>query len=116
MNSGKKTSLSHASSGYDKETDGVPERFRDQQPTLAAPFQAGPLVKENRQDRQLVAVRIESYEGADTFLRCGDDEQDYLFAVVSIDAQGKADIVDSSYRTIDEVYEAWPEAQPRSLS
>jgi hypothetical protein len=65
---------------------------------------------------RLVIVRIESYEGRDTFMRCGDESQDYLFAIVSIHPDGAAEIIDSSYRTLDEAVEAWPEAAPRRLA
>jgi hypothetical protein len=32
-------------------------------------------------ERQFI-VKIESFEGKDTYVRCGDDQQDYLFCVV----------------------------------
>ncbi len=60
-----------------------------------------------------VVVKIESYEGDDTFLRCGNERQDHLYAVVAVDADGTAEVVDSSYRTIGEALQAWPEAAPR---
>jgi hypothetical protein len=59
-------------------------------------------------------VKLESFEGSDTFLRCGDDTRDYLFAVVAIEPDGSAEVVDSGYRTFDEAIEAWPEARPRA--
>ena len=59
-----------------------------------------------------VVVKIESYEGKDTFLSCGDDQQDHLFAIVAVDPDGTAEIVDSSYRTMTEAIKAWPEAAP----
>jgi len=55
-------------------------------------------------------VKIESFDGRDCFLHCGNDEQDFLYAVVSVDADGSAEIVDSAYRTYEEAAEAWPEA------
>jgi len=58
-------------------------------------------------------VKIESFEGTDTFVRCGDDRQDYLYCVVTVDADGHAEIVDSGYRSFDEVAEAWPDAAGR---
>ncbi len=61
---------------------------------------------------RVVVIKIESYEGDDTFVRCGDEQQDHLFAIVSIDPDGNAEIVDSSYRTMQEALEAWPEAGP----
>jgi len=56
-------------------------------------------------------VRIESYEGRDTFLRCGDDDQDFLFAIAVV-ADGYLTIVDNGYRTQKEALDAWPEASP----
>lgn len=58
-------------------------------------------------------IKIESYNGEDTFLHCGNDEQEHLFAIVAMSPDGSADIIDSSYRTLIEAYEAWPEARPR---
>ncbi|MBX3403998.1 MAG: hypothetical protein KF699_11370 [Phycisphaeraceae bacterium] len=55
-------------------------------------------------------VRIESFDGRDTFLHCGNGEQDHLFAVVGVDADGRAEIVDSAYRSYEEAAAAWPEA------
>jgi hypothetical protein len=57
-------------------------------------------------------VKLESYEGRDTFVHCGDSEQDYLYLVVAVYVDGTAEIVDSSYRTAKEANEAWPEAVP----
>ena len=67
-----------------------------------------------RSKTRLSVIKIESYDGDDTFLRCGNDHQDYLYAVVAVDSNGIAEIVDSSYRTIGEALEAWPEAAPKS--
>jgi hypothetical protein len=55
-------------------------------------------------------VKIESFEGDDTYVRCGDDRQNYLFCVVSVDPNGHAEIVDSGYRSFSEAAEAWPDA------
>ena len=44
-----------------------------------------------------VIVKVESYEGDDTFVRCGDDRQDYLFAIVRIEADGSAEITDNGF-------------------
>jgi hypothetical protein len=60
-----------------------------------------------------VIIKIESYEGEDTFVRCGDENQTHLFAIVAVDPDGSADLVDSSYRTRKEAMAAWPEAAPR---
>jgi len=55
-------------------------------------------------------VKIESFEGHDTFLRCGNPSQDYLFAVTRVDNDGRAEIVDNGYRSFAEAAEAWPKA------
>lgn len=62
--------------------------------------------------KRFFVLRIDSYEGDDTFLHCGDETQDYLYAIAAIDALGRAEIIDSSYRTLEEVYEAWPAVRP----
>ena len=68
---------------------------------------------QSSQKPQFVVVKLEGFEGSDTFLRCGDDTRDYLFAVVAIEPDGSAEVVDSAYRTFEEAIEAWPEARPR---
>ena len=60
-----------------------------------------------------VIVKLESYEGDDTFVRCGDDRQDFLFTVVAIEDSGAAEIVDGGYRSFEEALESWPDAQLR---
>lgn len=55
-------------------------------------------------------VKIESFEGHDSFMRCGSDDQDYIFAVVAVDDSGNAEIVDSGYLSRDDAARAWPEA------
>ena len=67
----------------------------------------------NTTKTRLAIVKLESYEGEDTYFRCGNETQDYLYAIVAFGADGTADIVDSSYRTMAEAAEAWPEAVPR---
>ena len=66
-----------------------------------------------RSKRRLFVLRIDSYEASDTFLYCGNERQNYLYAIVSADGEGRAEIVDSSYRTREEAIEAWPEAKPK---
>jgi hypothetical protein len=61
----------------------------------------------------VAVVKLVSYEGSDTFVQCGNDTQDYLYMIVSIDPDGTAEIMDSSYRTLNEALDAWPEAKPR---
>ena len=58
---------------------------------------------------QQFIVKIESFDGRDTYLHCGNDHQDYLFCVVRVGDDG-ADIVDSGYRSFGEAAEAWPDA------
>ena len=59
--------------------------------------------------RQRFVIKIESYEGTDTFLHRGDDTQDFLFAIAVL-VDGSLTIVDNGYRTQTEALEAWPEA------
>ena len=59
--------------------------------------------------RQFI-VKLESFDGDDTYVRCGDDQQDYLFCVINVDAEGHAEVVDSGYRSFDEAAKAWPDA------
>lgn len=58
---------------------------------------------------QHFVVKIESYDGCDTYIHCGSDDQDYLFAVVAVDEAGSAEVVDSGYRSRDEAIRAWPQ-------
>ena len=55
-------------------------------------------------------VKLESFEGRDTYVRCGDDQQDHLHCVISIDDDGSAEIVDNDYRSFREATIAWPDA------
>lgn len=61
--------------------------------------------------KKYLIVKLESFEGRDTFVRCGDDEQDYLYCVIAINDAGHAVIVDNGYRSEDEAEQAWPEAK-----
>ena len=63
-----------------------------------------------------VILRIESFEGQDTFIRCGSADQDFLFAIVLIDDFGKAEIIDGAYRSYEEAASAWPEASQSNAS
>lgn len=58
-------------------------------------------------------VRLDSYDGDDTFLHCGDTTKDYLFAIVHVSRSGNAVVVDIGYRSLEEAIEAWPDASPR---
>ncbi len=55
-------------------------------------------------------LKIESFEGSDTFVRCGTVDQDYIYAVLAIDNAGSAEIIDSGYLTHSDAIAAWPEA------
>ena len=61
-----------------------------------------------------VAVQIDSYAGDDTFVDCGTNcgAQDHLVCIVRIYDDGSTAVVDAGYRTFDEAFESWPEAQP----
>jgi hypothetical protein len=55
-------------------------------------------------------VKLESFEGRDTYVRCGDDRQDFLYCIISVGDDGSAEIVDNSYRSFGEAATAWPDA------
>ncbi|MFO0827922.1 MAG: hypothetical protein U0572_07195 [Phycisphaerales bacterium] len=62
-----------------------------------------------------VVVRIDSYEGEDTRVFCGDFfEQDYLYCIVVVHEDGSAGIVDTGYRSYTEAIDAWPDAAVKS--
>jgi hypothetical protein len=63
-------------------------------------------------DRYFI-LRIESYEGRDTHIQCGDDQRDFVYVVGCVDANGKAEVLDYGYRSFKEAARAWPEARPR---
>jgi len=54
-------------------------------------------------------LRLDSFEGRDTFLRCGSDDDEFLYCIVLLDDSGKAEVVDSGYRSFEEAAAAWPE-------
>src|SRR5438270_5634702 len=56
-------------------------------------------------------VKLESYDGDDTHLHCGDDHQDYLYCIVTVDERGNAEMVDNGYRSYGEAAASWPEAR-----
>jgi hypothetical protein len=60
-------------------------------------------------ERQFI-VKIESFDGRDTYVHCGNDQQDYLFCVISVGDDGEAEVVDNGYRSYIEAAEAWPDA------
>jgi len=57
-------------------------------------------------------VLIESFQGEDTYLECGDDEltRNYLYCIVEVGPDGIAGIADNAYRSVDEAARAWPHA------
>lgn len=61
--------------------------------------------------RKHFILKIESFEGEGTHIRCGDDDgsQDFLFCVVVTKRDGSAEIVDSGYRSEAELRQAWTE-------
>lgn len=59
--------------------------------------------------QRLYVVMIESYDGDDTYLHCGNESQNHLFCVVRVDTEGQAEIIDNGYLTYKEALEAWPE-------
>lgn len=60
-------------------------------------------------ERQFI-VKLESFEGKDTYIQCGNSDQDYLYCVVSVDDDGDAEIIDNGYRSFAEAAKAWPHA------
>ena len=58
-------------------------------------------------------LRIESYDGRDTHIWCGDDERDFIYVVGCLDEYGHAEVVDCGYRSLEEAAQAGPEALPR---
>ncbi len=54
-------------------------------------------------------LKLESYDGKDTFLSCGNDSQTHLFAVACLSEGDDLRIVDNGYRTEGEAKAAWPE-------
>lgn len=60
-------------------------------------------------------LKIESYDGSDTFLHCGDCDRDYLYCVVAEDSVGKLVILDNGYRSVEEAISAWPNARVGEL-
>ncbi len=55
-------------------------------------------------------VKIDSYDGRQTFLHCGDGIIDHLYCVMHVHEDGRAEIIDNGYRSLEEAAEAWPEA------
>jgi len=55
-------------------------------------------------------LRIDSYEGDDTHIRCGNGQQDFLYAVVRIEDSGVIEIIDGGYLSFAEAVNAWPNA------
>lgn len=58
-------------------------------------------------------VKIESYNGDESHIDCGIDEQDFLYAIIVVGKTG-AIIIDSGYRSVEEALKYWPEATPCS--
>ena len=62
-------------------------------------------------DKHMI-VKLESYDGDDTHFHCGDDYQDFLYCIVTMDEQRNAEIIDNGYRSYSEAATSWPEARP----
>jgi hypothetical protein len=73
------------------------------------------MPKRNPKNRYFV-LKLESFQGRDTFLQCGNETQDYLFAIIVADDRGNAELIDSAYRSMNEAVRAWPEACPRDMA
>lgn len=72
-------------------------------------------------DRTYVIIKIESYQGEETYLSCGRvedyrspfdeiDKDAHLYAVVAIDQFKQAEVVDCGYTSFEDALEHWPEA------
>jgi len=61
--------------------------------------------------KKYFVVKINSYDGADTYLSCGSENQDFVFAVIALEDDGGAWIVDNGYRSRAEAELAWPETK-----
>lgn len=59
---------------------------------------------------QYYIVKIESFEGKDTFLHCGGDEHGVLYCIILVKPGAEAEIIDNGYMSYEEAAEAWPEA------
>lgn len=61
--------------------------------------------------RSRFILKIESFEGEDTHIRCGDDlgGQDCVYCVIVTNPGGTAEIIDCGYRSEAELRRAWPE-------
>ena len=66
--------------------------------------------------KKYTILRIKSFTGDDTFIRCGTTEQDFLFAILTLDDLDKAEIIDGGYRSYEEAVAAWPEAASSPVS
>ena len=57
--------------------------------------------------REHFVLKLETFEGKDTFVHCGDHQQNFLFCIVVTNPDGTATIVDSGYRSEEEARAAW---------
>lgn len=64
------------------------------------------------QETKYFILKLESYDGDDTFLNCGDTSQDFLYCIVVLTKEDALEIVDNGYRSVREALAAWPDAQP----
>jgi len=63
--------------------------------------------------REHYILRFESFDGKDTYVHCGDHQQDFLFCVVATHPDGTASVIDSGYRSEEEARTAWSEIARR---
>ena len=59
-------------------------------------------------------IRHDSYEGSDTLVCAGDDTRSYLYFVVCVGEDNRADIIDGRYRSYEEAIVCWPQAAVRA--
>ena len=63
--------------------------------------------------REHYILRLESFDGKDTYVHCGDRQQDFLFCVVATHPDGTATVIDSGYRSEEEARTAWSDIARR---
>jgi len=63
--------------------------------------------------REHYILRLESFGGKNTYVHCGDHQQDFLFGVVATHPDGTASVIDSGYRSEEEAHTAWSDIARR---
>jgi hypothetical protein len=61
-------------------------------------------------DSKQFVLKLESFDGKDTYLHCGDGTRDVLYCIVELASDGRLAVVDNGYRSVREAITAWPAA------